>query len=96
MMLFTIKEKKQFGEYVLINKQGKSQSLMLEFYNMKEPAIGDKIYMDASLLNRNSVNFVQPYAFEPIRENETENISDKDIAGLHTKTEHIALKRIYG
>lgn len=91
-----IKEIKEYNEYILQDMTTKKQySLILEFHRLNNPKIGDVLLLDASLLNRNSKNFSQPYAFEKL-DNEEKNIGENDLACLVCKDKKYILKRIYG
>lgn len=91
-----IKEIKEYNEYILQDMTTKQKhSLVLEFYKLNNPKVGDVLLLDESLLNRNSKNFSQPYAFEKL-DNEEKNISENDLACLVCKDKKYILKRIYG
>ena len=93
-----IKEKREFNEYILVDTKTKREyKLILEFYFMDEPKIGDVLVLNEELLNINNENFVQPYAFEILTENEDFKwLNENDMAALVTKDKKYILKRIYG
>ncbi|MGN1200954.1 MAG: hypothetical protein ACI4R8_01635 [Candidatus Caccovivens sp.] len=95
MIQLSIKEIKNHGEYVLQDKSGKKQSLILEFYNITPPSVDDVLFFHEKILNRSSENFVQPFAFASMTK-ESQQINDEDIVGLHTKNGNFVLKRVYG
>ena len=85
--------------FKLVNKKTKQeQSLLLEFYEMDLPKVGDVLVLADKLLDRRSRDFVQPYAFTPTTEEEVKarNIDREDLAGLNTGNKNIILKRLYG
>ncbi|MGN1200957.1 MAG: hypothetical protein ACI4R8_01650 [Candidatus Caccovivens sp.] len=97
MIQLKVKEIKTNGEYVLQEKDGQTQSLILEFYDITPPVVGDTLFVHRNLLNRSSKKFTQPFAFEPLSvENENQKVDDEEMIGLHTQNGDVVLKRIYG
>ena len=89
------------NEYVLQNEKSKKQhTLMLEFYNVKNPKVGDRLFISKNLLDINFEGFCQPYAFTVANENEIEKFAqnnfDNEIAVLFNSNNKTILKRIYG
>ena len=87
----------QYNSYKLQTDDGKMVRLILEFYSMPKPKVGDEFFIDEKLLDRSSEYFVQPYAFEKtdIKLNDVQN-DDIEIAVLKTENKTIVLKRLYG
>ncbi len=97
MVKLQILEIKDFNEYVLYDSKNKTKtSLILEFYEMDKPNVKDFLFLHESLLNKNSENFAQPYAFKPIDNKNDNRFYEPDYAGLHTDEKDIILERIYG
>lgn len=99
MVELKIIEIRQYGQYILEDLQGKRHSLILEFYCNAKIAVGDKIIMHASLLDKSSQNFVQPYAFGELKDNhgrDGKSLKEDELIALHTKDGDYILKRIYG
>lgn len=71
--------------------------LVLEFYGMDSPRVGDCLVLHKNLLDNSSPNFTQPYCFEVgdkriVRENDL----DEETAILRSGGKFYVLKRIYG
>jgi len=71
----------------------KTVKLMIEFYNVT-PKVGDTLVLPKVLLDIKNEQFAQPYAFEPIKDNEL--VDETDVVGLIQDENKILLKRIYG
>lgn len=73
-------------------------NLVLEFYGMENPIVGDELIINEILLDNNWENFSQPYAFEKIAINplNVSKLHNNDLIILKTKDKLCTLKRIYG
>ncbi len=100
MESFEIVEVNKHNEYVLINKVDKTRiELQLEFYGVNKPSVGDKILIHASLLNKKSSAYTQPYAFERSEEFQPKQVKEMDMKEfivLRKNNKNHTLKRIYG
>ena len=84
-------------KYTLVDeKNKKGYTLIFEFYNTPKVSIGDKICMDAKLLDVTYPGYAQPYAFECVEVNEINKTRKEDYAILKTKQGTFLLKRLYG
>ena len=93
MRIFKIKDIKK-STYILQEKETEINiELMFEFYGVT-PKIGDILILPKVLLDKNSEEFSQPYAFEPVSGNEI--VAENETAGLIQKNNKIILKRIFG
>lgn len=72
--------------------------LVMEFYGIDTPKIGDELQMSEILLDKNWKNYAQPYAFEKIAINpmNVEKLDNSDLIVLKTKEDIFALMRVYG
>ncbi len=89
------------NEYVLQSEKSKKRyTLMLEFYDVEKPQIGDRLLISKTLLDKNSQLFCQPYAFaaadKSVIDNFAQNYSNDDIVVLSNLNKNIILQRIYG
>ena len=85
--------------YILEDENKNTQSLLLEFFGMDKPKKGDVLLLPEKLLDRRSVNFVQPYSFEPLKSEEdlkNGKYTKDDVAGIIKNGKEFLLKRIYG
>ncbi len=100
MERFVIKEIKEHNVYVLQNADNLNElELMLEFYGIEPVLVNSQILIHEELLNKNSKNFVQPYAFEFDTSINVDNImalNDPEFAALSIDNNIYTLKRIYG
>lgn len=98
MVALTIKEVNQYGKYVLVGQNVKTD-LIFEFIKINTPKVGDKVLIHEKLLNKNSSFFTQPYSFEINQEykpEEIKNMDDMEYAVLKSGGKYIPLKRVYG
>ena len=97
MKKLKIEKVKAHSCYVLKEKE-ETEELVLEFYGLNNPISGDLLLIHEKLLDRNSVEFTQPYAFElaDINPERIEKLNDKEYAVLVTENKVYSLKRIYG
>lgn len=77
-------------------KNNKNYDLILEFYSMNNPVVGDKISLSKNLLDVNYEGYCQPYAFRPVKNSEYNEKEKVDFAMLENKDGRILLRRIYG
>ncbi len=80
-------------------ESGAKIELMLEFFKINKPQLKDKILIEDSLLDVNSIYFVQPYSFELSSEFEPRQVRDrnmKEFIVLNRSNKNYVLKRIYG
>ena len=100
MERFIIKEIKEHNNYVLQNAESLEEiELILEFYNIEPIMVNSQILLHKKLLNKNSVNFVQPYAFEFNSEYSVEQVqalNEPEFAAISINDKIYTLKRIYG
>lgn len=91
-----IKEIKKHGEFVLQNQKTKQECrLILQFYGIQSPQVGDVLLLNERLLNPKDEWFSQPYAFEALEDSD-DGLKEIDLAGLITKDKKYLLKRVYG
>ena len=98
MVALTVKEVKEYGKFSLVG-ENVNIDLVLEFFDVNKPKVGDKILMHERLLNRNSSIFTQPYSFKRTLDYEAEEIKymeDMEYAVLKVGKDYISLKRVYG
>ena len=89
MIELLITNVREYNTYDMLDKDKNKYSLIFEFYEMENLKLGDTIFLDKEMLNVNSENFVQPYAFEPT------NDLNYDAKAIVNKKE-VLLRRIYG
>ena len=80
-------------------ESGAKIELMLEFFKINKPQLKDKILIEDSLLDVNSIYFVQPYSFELSSEFKPKQVRDenmKEFIVLNRLNKNYVLKRIYG
>lgn len=84
-------------EYTIEYKQDK-YTLVLEFYGIDRPKVGDRFQLNEILLDKNWENYCQPYAFEPIAISplNVKDLKNNDLIVLETEDNICTLKRIYG
>ena len=97
MKKFKIEKVMTHNCYVL-KENDKTEELILEFYGLAKPKAGDFLLINEKLLNRKSIEFTQPYAFEltDISQEMIETLNDKEYAVLISENKTYSLKRIYG
>lgn len=102
-ILLKIKEIKEYNEYILHDElTNKDYRLILEFYGIDSPQVGDFLLLHKNLLDPQNQWYSQPYAFEILTDDdsslkeESSKIKDIDLAALSTKDKKYVLKRIYG
>lgn len=86
-----------FGSYQI--QYGKKECvLVMEFYGVDTPKIGDELRVPEILLDKNWENYAQPYAFEKIAINpmNVEKLNNSDLIVLKTKEDIFTLMRVYG
>lgn len=81
--------------YVL-KSEGEIYRLILEFYNMKNPSLGDEILISKKLLDEKWKGYTQPYAFEKISEYRDTKELNEEFLVLENCDQKILAKRIYG
>lgn len=95
MKVFNIVNVGEFGKFSLAQKDSKVvHSLIMEFYGIPAPEVGDSILINEKLLDKNYEGYAQPYAFKldggAIRNEDTEKIA------VHKQGKNYVLKRVYG
>ena len=100
MVLVTILEKKEYGEFVIQDDKKQKYSFIFEFYGLEQPQVGDALYLDEKYLNRNWEGFAQPYAFSAEERDlnfKAPNETREDFGAVHYKDgRKVLVKRIYG
>lgn len=86
----------KYNTYLLENENEKFE-LTLEFYGVLKPKEGDVFKVHEKLLDKNSIKFTQPYAFEltDISQEMIEELNE-EYAVLYSENKVYTLKRIYG
>lgn len=87
-----------YNTYVLKSKNN-TYHQMLEFYEIDNPKVGDKIVLHEELLNVKSDVYTQPYAFLFDKDLKIEKIRESDFidyAILKINDKDSLLKRVYG
>lgn len=80
-----------------VNVENVELDLVLEFYGVNPPVAGDSFVLHEDLLDINSPEFTQPYAFQVTdRVVASESELDIETALLKTDNNIFVLKRIYG
>lgn len=98
MIVFRINGIKNFGAYVLKNKE-REEEMVFEFHGVPQPKVGDLLMIHEKLLDKKSSEYTSMVAFEfdedeiPLRIKERD---DKEYAVLQVEGKDYALKRIYG
>lgn len=87
----------EYNEFVI--KCGEDvHSLVLEFYGVDKPIVGDEIIVNEILLDKNWENYSQPYAFQVVAINplNVPKLKNNDLAVLRSNDNIYTLQRIYG
>ena len=87
-----------YNTYILKTKKG-SFELVLEFYGVDKPKVGDKMLISEKLFDKNSQFYTQPYAFEisnTKKASEVKQTNDINYIVLSVNDKVCVLKRIYG
>lgn len=71
-------------------------NLLIEFYGINKPVVGDKITLDERLLDDEYEGYCQPYAFKLVDRNAFDEEVQQDFIGLENKEGYFILRRIYG
>ena len=82
--------------YVFEEESKKQISLQLELYGTSKLTKGDVVNICDKLLDRSSVDFVQPYAFEKCDLADFSKLSKNEKMIVERGGEKVLLKRIYG
>ena len=91
-----IVKENDYNEYVLKNnKDNKEYKLILEFYGIDKPKVGDVIIISDKLIEPNNEWYSQPYVFE-LSSKVDKNIEKINLLGLISQGKKYILKRIYG
>ena len=100
MVLLKVLEKKEYGQYVIEDKDEKRYTFIFEFYGTKDPEVGDSLYLDEKYLNRNWADFAQPYALSAEERDlkfKAPNETKEDFGAVHYQDgTKVLVKRIYG
>ncbi len=87
----------KYNSYVLEEIHSKKRyNLILEFYGIKNPEVGDSIIINSKLLDPKFEGYCQPYAFESCKKSLSEFGEETEYIVLHSKNEDIVLQRVYG
>jgi len=98
MISCLIKEILDYNAYKLRTKD-KEYNLVLEFYGVDKPNVGDMLLIHELLLDPKWENYTQPYAFEVKTDVSLKKIKDdnnEEFIVLRTRNKNYALRRIYG
>ena len=98
MIVCMFKQILENNNYIIADSQN-NYEVMFEFYGVNKPQIGDKILIHKGLLDQESPNYTQPYAFKLIQEFDLNKIKQKNDAEyivLQTNKNSFVLKRVYG
>ncbi len=98
MEVLYITKCKEYNAYDFVQKStGKKLSLQIEFYGINKPKEGDIIAISKDLLNPESEDYVQPYAFKvcDVNINKIKEAKEYLILSDSNNKKHI-LKRVYG
>lgn len=85
----------KFGRFDFVDKNSKTvHSLIMEFYDIPTPEVGDCILINEKLLDKNYEGYAQPYAFKfdggAMKNDDIEKIA------VHKHGKNYVLKRVYG
>ena len=76
-------------------ENNKTHSIMLQFFDVEMPSVGDTILLDPSLLDVKSEKFAQPLCFAPFVE-ENKKLPKDELAGIVHDGNKIVLNRVFG
>lgn len=82
-----------------LKSSNKTFRVMLEFYNIGNPKVGDKILIHEKLVDVNWSGYTQPYAFELNQTMLPKQVmlnNDAEFVVLGSGSKNFVLKRIYG
>lgn len=98
MTTFRFKECLPHNVFLLQPEQGAQQTLVLEFYGVPAPQVGDGLLIHESLLDTHSAEYTQPYAFEldDVDPQFVKDANDPTHVLLNAQGKIFALRRIYG
>lgn len=86
-----------FGAFLFFDEKTKKRvELVLQFYGIDAPKVGDHIFLHESLLDKKNKNFTQPYCFELFEGDFPQKEFDAEFAVLKTDDKVFVLKRVYG
>lgn len=86
-----------YNKYLLLNTKTQANlSLILEFYGVNSPTVGDIIAINEKLLDPSYEGFCQPYAFKLCENRATMPKDDAEYIALKSGKFSYVLKRIYG
>ncbi len=84
--------------YRLQLENGTQQTLVLEFYDVATPQVGDGLLIHESLLDTHSAEYTQPYAFalDDVDSQFVKDANRPTHALLNAQGKIFTLRRIYG
>lgn len=86
-----------YNKYLLLNTKTQANlSLILEFYGVNSPTVGDIIAINEKLLDPSYEGFCQPYAFKLCENKVSMPKDDAEYIALKSGKFSYVLKRIYG
>ena len=86
-----------YNKYLLLNTKTQANlSLILEFYGVNSPTVGDIIAINEKLLDPSYEGFCQPYAFKLCENKVSMPKDDAEYVALKSGKFSYVLKRIYG
>lgn len=93
-----IKSVLEFGGYSLLDERENIISLSFQFYDLPRLEVGDEIFIDEKLLNKNSPDFTQPYSFVKSSEDEivNSNVPLQEIGAIKCKKDKFLMRRLFG
>ena len=98
MIICEVTKVLQHGAFEL-KSDSKEFHVVLEFYGVNTPQVGDKILIHEKLLDQHWEGYKQPYAFQVITDVYPKQVlaeNSTEFIVLGTKTDNYTLKRIYG
>lgn len=97
MVKLKIVKEGTFNKYHFINVDTEEKTaLILEFYGVSKPTVGDIIAIDEKLLDPSYEGFCQPYAFKLCENRVSMPKNDAEYIALKSGKFSYVLKRIYG
>lgn len=95
---FIVKSVLKYGEYCLVDEEGKDINLCFQFYELPSLIEGDEICFDEKLADKNFQGFTQPYSFIKSSEQEIASLKlpREEVGGIRHQKEKFFIRRIFG